>query len=112
VQIAQLHGQVINALFTRFGDDIIVYNKAGEKEILMGLFPRTKSLWDDEFHMMTNARNEKATPLSLSDLKQVIQDTLRAVNGFIKINDWGIHLDSRSARFLANLYIPYITIVN
>jgi hypothetical protein len=62
---------------------------------------------------VTNARNEKAiimvghhiaSMVSLSDLKQGIQDTLRAINGFIKINDWGIHLDSRSAGFLANLH--------
>jgi hypothetical protein len=62
---------------------------------------------------VTNTRNEKAiimvghhiaTPLSLSDLKQGIQDTLRAGNGYIKINDWGIHLDSRSAGFLTNLH--------
>jgi hypothetical protein len=110
VQIAQLHGQVIKALLARFSDEITVYDKDGDKEI-----PRTKVLWDEAFHMMkvTNTRNEKAiimvghqitTLLSLSDIKQGIQDTLRAVNGFIKINDWDINLDSRSAGFLANLH--------
>jgi hypothetical protein len=115
VQITQLHGQVLKALFTRFGDDITVYDKEGDREIKMVTFPRTKELWDVAFHMqkVTNARkNEKAiimvghhiaTPLSLSDIKQGIHDTLCRVNGFIKINDWGIHLDSRSAGFLANL---------
>jgi hypothetical protein len=113
--IAQLHGQVIKALFSRFDDDITVYYKNVDQEIMMASFPRTKSLWNDAFHMMkvTNARNDKAiimvghqiaTPLSLFDLKQGIQDTLREVNGFIKINDWGIHLDLRSAGFLANLH--------
>jgi hypothetical protein len=42
--------------------------------------------------------------LSLSNLKHGIQATLRSVNGFIKIHDWGPHLDSRSAGFLANLH--------
>jgi hypothetical protein len=87
VQITHLHGQVIKALFARFGDDITVFDKDGDKVITMATFPRTKDLWDAAFHMMkvTNARNEKAiimvghqiaTPLSLSDLKQGIQDTL------------------------------------
>jgi hypothetical protein len=78
-------------------------------------FPGTKASWDTAFHMMkvTNARNNNAiifvghhiaSPMSVSDLKQGIQDTLRSVNGFIKINDWGIHLDSRSAGFLAILH--------
>jgi hypothetical protein len=62
---------------------------------------------------VTNARNEKsiimvshhiASTLSVSDLKQGIKDTLCTVNGFIKINDWGIHLDSHSVGFLANLH--------
>jgi hypothetical protein len=115
VQIAQMHGQIIKALLARFGEDITIYDKEGDKVITMALFPRTKDLWDAAFHMMkvTNARNDNAiilvghqiaTPLSLSDIKQGIQDTLRAVNGFIKINDWGINLDSRSAGFLANLH--------
>jgi hypothetical protein len=115
VQIAQIHGQVIKALLARFGEDITVYDKEGDKAITMASFPRTKELWDAAFHMMkvTNARNDNAiilvghhiaTPMSLSDLKQGIQDTLRAVDGFIKINDWGIHLDSLSAGFLVNLH--------
>jgi hypothetical protein len=115
VQIAQIHGQVIKALIGRFGEDTAVYDKDGDKEITMASFPQTKELWDAAFHMMkgTNARNDNAiilighhiaTPMSVSDLKQGIQDTLRSVNGFIKINDWGIKLDSRSAGFLANLH--------
>jgi hypothetical protein len=98
VQIAQLHGQVIKALLAQFSDAITIYDKDGDKEITMKTFPRTKALWDEAFHMMkvTNTRNRKTiimvghqitTPLSLSEIKQGIQDTLRAVNGFIKIND-------------------------
>jgi hypothetical protein len=71
---------------------------------MMASFPRMKSQWEEAFYMpkVTNARNDKAiimvghfvaSHVSLSDLKQGIQDTLRAVNGFMKINDWGIHLD-------------------
>jgi hypothetical protein len=81
----------------------------------MASFPRTKSPSDEAFYMtnVTNARNDKAiiivghhvaTPLSLSDMKQGIRDMLRAVNGFMIINNWGIHLDSRSSRILANLH--------
>jgi hypothetical protein len=47
VQITQLHGQVIKALFARFGDEITVYDKDGDKEITMVNFPRTKELWDE-----------------------------------------------------------------
>jgi hypothetical protein len=39
VQIAQLYGQVINALFSRFGAKIAVYDKDGDKEIMMPLSP-------------------------------------------------------------------------
>jgi hypothetical protein len=115
VQIGQLHGQVIKALLAQFGDEITVYDKNEDKEITMASFPRTKGLWDKAFHMMkvTNARNDKAIimvghqlaiPMSLSDLKQGIQDTLRDVQGFIKFNDWGPNLDARSAGFLSNLH--------
>jgi hypothetical protein len=115
VQIAQLYGQVIQALVARFGDELKVYDKDGDKEITMASFPRTKELWDAAFHMtkVTNTRNENAiimvghhiaTSTGFSDMKQGIHDTLRAVNGFIKINDCGSHLDSRSAGFLANLH--------
>jgi hypothetical protein len=114
IQIAQLHGQVIKALLSRFGNEIVVYDKDGDKEIKMGSFPRTKELWEENFHMMkvTNIRNDKAiimvghqiaSSMGLSDIKQGIKDTLRSVNGFIKINDWGSDFDSRSAGFLANL---------
>jgi hypothetical protein len=115
VQIAQLHGQVIKALVARFADEITVYDKDGDKETTMASFPRTKELWEATFHMMkvTNTRNKKAiiivghqiaSSLSLSDLKQGIKDTLQSVNEFIKINDWGSDLDSRSAGFLTNLH--------
>jgi hypothetical protein len=62
VKIAQLHGQVINALIDAYGDDITVYDKDGDKEITMATFPRTQALWDAAFHMMkvTNPRNNKA----------------------------------------------------
>jgi hypothetical protein len=62
---------------------------------------------------VTNTRNDKAiimvghqiaSPMGLSDIKQGIKDTLRYVNGFIKINDWGSDLNSRSAGFLSNLH--------
>jgi hypothetical protein len=55
---------------------------------------------------VTDARNDKAIimvghqlaiPMSLSDLKQGIQDTLRDVKGFIKFNGWGPNLNARSA---------------
>jgi hypothetical protein len=115
VQIAQLHGQVIKALLSRFGDEIVVYDKDGDTEIKMESFPSTKELWEAKFRMMkvTNTRNDKAiimvghqiaSPMGLSDIKQGIKDTFRSVNGFIKINDWGSDLDSRSAGFLANLH--------
>jgi hypothetical protein len=115
VQIVQLHGQVIKALVARFGDEATVYDRDGDKEVTMVSFPRTKELWEATFHMMkvTNTRNEKAIiivrhqiawSLSLSDLKQGVKDTLQSVNGFIKFNDWGSDLDSRSAGFLANLH--------
>jgi hypothetical protein len=42
--------------------------------------------------------------MGLSDIKQGIKDTLRSVDGFIKINDWGSDLESHSAGFLANLH--------
>jgi hypothetical protein len=115
VQIAQLHGQVIQALMARFGDELKVYDKDGDKEMTMASFPGTKELWDAAFHMkkVTNTRNENAiimvghhiaTSTGFSDMKQGIHDTLRAAKGFIKINDWGSHVDSRSAGFLANLH--------
>jgi hypothetical protein len=115
VQIAQLHGQVIKALLARFVDEIVVYDKDGDKEIRMESFPRSKQLWEATFHMMTvtNNRNDKAIimvghqlaiPMSLSGMKHDIKDTLRSVNGFIKITDWGSDLDSRSAGLLANLH--------
>jgi hypothetical protein len=115
VQIAQIHGQVIKALLARFGNEIVVYDKDGDKEIQMSSFPRTKASWEASFHMMkvTNTRNDKAiimvghqiaSSIGLSDIKQGIKDTLNSVNGFIKINDWGSDLDSRSAGFLANLH--------
>jgi hypothetical protein len=115
VQIAQLHGQVIKAIVARFGDAVTVYDKDGDKEVTMASFPRTKELWEGTFHMMkvTNTRNEKAilivghkiaSTLSLSELKEGIKDTLQPVNGYIKFNDWGSDLDSRSAGFLANLH--------
>jgi hypothetical protein len=98
VKIAQLQGQVIKALIDAYGADIKVYDKDGDKEITMTTFPRTQARWDDAFHMMkvTNPRNDKAiilvglqiaTTLSISDMKQGIQSTLKRVNGFIKIND-------------------------
>jgi hypothetical protein len=87
----------------------------------MAPFPRTKELWDAAFYMtkVTNTRNDNAiimvghqiaTTTGLSDMKQGIHDTLRAVNRFIKINNWGIHLDSRSSGFLLTS-IPCITTV-
>jgi hypothetical protein len=115
VQIAQLHGKVIQALVAWFSDELKVYDKDGHKEITMASFPRTKELWDAAFDMtkVNNTRNENAiimvghhiaTSTGFSDMKQGIHDTLRSVNGFIKINDWGSHLDSRSAGFLVNLH--------
>jgi hypothetical protein len=115
VQIAQFHGQGIKALIARFGAEVTVYDKDGENEITMSSFPRTKKSWEESFHMtkVTNSRNERAIiivghkialTMSLYDMKKGIQDTLKAVNGFIKINDWGENLDSRSAGFLAHLH--------
>jgi hypothetical protein len=113
VQIAQLQGQVIKALVAQCGDELKKYDKDGDKEIMVAAFRRTNELWDATLHMtkVTNTRNENtiimvghhiANTTGFSDMQQGINDTLRAVNGFIKINDWGMHLDSHSVGFLAN----------
>jgi hypothetical protein len=82
---------------------------------MMVTFSRTQTLWDQAFRMMkvTNPRYDKviimvglqlAMTLSLSDMRQGIQSTLKQVNGFININDWFANLDSCMAGYLSNLY--------
>jgi hypothetical protein len=115
VNIAQLHGTVIKALISANGDDVTIYDKAGDAYITMTNFPRTQEEWTENF-FMTTVKNEKnvkaiimvghnvASSLSLSDLKHSIQPTLRATDCFVKINDWAEHLDSRTAGYLRNLH--------
>jgi hypothetical protein len=93
-----------------------VYDKEGDNAITMATFPRTQDDWNEMFYLKQTVKNERnantiiivghnvTSSLSLSDLKHSIQPTLRATNCFLKINDWGPELDSRTAGYIHNLH--------
>jgi hypothetical protein len=97
VNIAQLHGKVLNAISSAHDDNVTVYDKLGTTEISSDKLPWSQAAWAESFHMqiVTNTRNstviimvghQLAMSISVSEMKQGIQTVLRQVDGFVKYN--------------------------